>query len=300
MAESKYGKYIVTDLITQMSEESKARYAKFATRVLWMDDKVIPGAFQMNVSWYLKPNSSHMGGGFHSHKDSEIIGFFSSDPEKPYDLGAEIEFWLEDEKFILTKSCMIFVPPNMKHCPLILKRVDRPVFHFTTVTGGKYEALRTEHSKQQATEHSKQQATEHSKNIITKLYEPEQKRIIAKEYAKYAKRILWMDKDVVPGAFHMNTSWFLKPGAAVENVPHCHDDGEIIGFFGSDPEHPHDLGAEIEFWLGDEKHTLTKSAMIYVPSKMMHCPFTLKRVDRPIFHFTVVNNGLYIKDEKKK
>ena len=54
-------------------------------------------------------------------------------------MGAEIEFWLEDEKFMLTKSCMIFVPKNMIHCPLILRRVDRPIFHFTTVTAGKYE-----------------------------------------------------------------------------------------------------------------------------------------------------------------
>ena len=91
----------------------------------------------MNVSWYLHPNDDHAGEA-HAHAESEIIGFFSSDPNKPYDLGAEIEFWLEDEKFILTKSCMIFVPPNMKHCPLLLHRVDRPVFHFTVVNGGLY------------------------------------------------------------------------------------------------------------------------------------------------------------------
>jgi hypothetical protein len=33
---------------------------------------------------------------------------------------------------------MIFVPAGMKHCPLIIRRVDRPIFHFTTVTGGRY------------------------------------------------------------------------------------------------------------------------------------------------------------------
>jgi hypothetical protein len=26
----------------------------------------------------------------------------------------------------------------MKHCPLIIRRVDRPIFHFTTGPGGKY------------------------------------------------------------------------------------------------------------------------------------------------------------------
>ena len=60
MPETKYGKYIVTDLKTDFSEEFNAQYAKWATRILWIDDKVVEGAFQMNVSWYLKPQT----GGF--------------------------------------------------------------------------------------------------------------------------------------------------------------------------------------------------------------------------------------------
>jgi hypothetical protein len=45
MAESKYGKYIVTDLI--VPEEKKAiaaDYAKYAKRILWMDENVVEGA----------------------------------------------------------------------------------------------------------------------------------------------------------------------------------------------------------------------------------------------------------------
>jgi hypothetical protein len=30
-------------------------------------------------------------------------------------------------------------------------------------------------------------------------------------YARWAQRILWIDKDVVDGAFQMNCSWYLKP-----------------------------------------------------------------------------------------
>jgi len=56
MAESKYGKYVVTDLI--IPEEKKriaADYARYATRILWMDENVAPGAFHMNTAWYSKP-----------------------------------------------------------------------------------------------------------------------------------------------------------------------------------------------------------------------------------------------------
>ncbi len=137
MAESRYGKYIVTELKTpNFPQEFVAAYARFATRILWMDSSVVEGAFQMNCSWYLKP-STH-GAEAHQHDVDEIIGFFGSDPQHPYDLGGEIEIWLEDEKHVITRTAMLFVPAGMKHCPLFIRRVDRPIFHFSTVTGGRY------------------------------------------------------------------------------------------------------------------------------------------------------------------
>jgi len=137
VTESKYGKYIVTELKTpDFAPEFVSRYKEFATRILWMDSNVVEGAFQMNCSWYLKP-STHGAEG-HKHDVDEIIGFFGSDSSNPHDLGGEIEFWLEDEQHIITNSAMIFVPAGMMHCPLIIKRVDKPIFHFSTVTGGQY------------------------------------------------------------------------------------------------------------------------------------------------------------------
>ena len=51
MAESKYGKYIVSELKPpNFSPEYIAEYAKWATRVLYLDKNVVDGAFQMNCS----------------------------------------------------------------------------------------------------------------------------------------------------------------------------------------------------------------------------------------------------------
>jgi hypothetical protein len=140
--------------------------------------------------------------------------------------------------------------------------------------------------------------SKYGKYVVTDLIIPEEKKKIAVDYAKYATRILWMDENVVEGAFHMNTAWYLKAAATLEDRPHAHENDEIIGFFGNDPDNSHDLGGEIEIWLEDEKHIITKSALLFVPAGMKHCPLILKRVDRPIFHFTTVPHGRYIKDEK--
>ena len=118
--------------------------------------------------------------------------------------------------------------------------------------------------------------SKYAKYVVTELKEPEEKKKIAPAYNKYARRILWMDKDVVPGAFHMNTAWYLKAAQTLEDKPHTHDNDEIIGFFGNDAQNPYDLGGEVEIWLEGEKQIITKSAMIFVPAGMNHCPLILK------------------------
>jgi hypothetical protein len=141
--EADLGKYIVTELkAPAFRPEFVEAYKKFAVRVLWMDKNVLPGAFQMNVSWYCKPQNHAPVP--HKHDFDEIIGFFGGDAADPYNLNAEVEMWLEDQKFLLTKSTMLFAPAGMYHCPLIIRRADRPIFHFSVVRGGTYE-LKTGH-----------------------------------------------------------------------------------------------------------------------------------------------------------
>jgi hypothetical protein len=139
LAKSKYEKYILTELKMDGDPEEAAKYAEYGIDILWMDSINTPGAFQMNCAWYFK--SLDQGPPAHTHDCGEILGFFSGDPKNPHDLGGEVEFWMEDEKFIITKSAMIFIPAGVKHCPLILRRVDRPLFHFSVVTSGQYKAI---------------------------------------------------------------------------------------------------------------------------------------------------------------
>jgi hypothetical protein len=74
----------------------------------------------------------------HAHDFDEVITFFGTNLEDPHDLCGEIELWLEDEQHIITKSCIVFVPRGMKHGPLIIRRVDRPIFHFAAGPGSVY------------------------------------------------------------------------------------------------------------------------------------------------------------------
>ncbi len=154
--EGEYGKQVVQDLIlpsTHTKPDVLERYAKFGRRIHWIDSNVVPGAFQMNTSWYFKPNrpeevadaadTAGKMGVFkpHKHDSDEILGFYGSNPDDPYDLGGEVELYIEGESHILTKSSLVFLPGGMEHCPLYVNRVDRPIFHFSVIMEAQY-ALR--------------------------------------------------------------------------------------------------------------------------------------------------------------
>lgn len=138
MSKLKYQKYILTDLELPEDVQKRAdEYAQRATRILWLEDFVIKGAPSITCSWYWKATDKE-GTPSHVHDFNEVIGFFGSDPQNPHDLGGEVEFWMEDEKYMLTKSCLIFAPKGLRHCPLRVIRVDRPIFFLAVSTTSKY------------------------------------------------------------------------------------------------------------------------------------------------------------------
>jgi len=135
MTETKYGKYIITDpKPNARTEEIRPDMPTpdMYTRIMFLDDEYVKGAFYLDCNWFWKGSDKQVRVKQHSHDFDEVLAFFGTDPENPKDLCGEIELWLEDEKHILTQTCAVFVPAGIKHCPLIIRRVDRPIFEFTT------------------------------------------------------------------------------------------------------------------------------------------------------------------------
>jgi oxalate decarboxylase/phosphoglucose isomerase-like protein (cupin superfamily) len=61
---------------------------------------------------------------------------------------------------------------------------------------------------------------------------------------------------------------------------------------GTNPDDPTDLGAEVELQMGAdrERHTMTKSTVVFIPPNLIHCPYIIKRTDRP-WIFVEINQG---------
>lgn len=96
-------------------------------------NRTLTGAYYMETNIVTKTNTHKQPAKPHNHDFNEYLLFLGTDPKDPFDLGAEVELWIETEKHVFDKTCIVFVPKFVYHCPIIFHRVDRP---FVWVTSG--------------------------------------------------------------------------------------------------------------------------------------------------------------------
>jgi len=95
-------------------------------RVIYLDDRVVPGTFYVEAVWVV--GSIPRSHPEHTHDYDEIVGFVGSDMSNPGDLGGEIDFVVDGEKTTITKTCFIYVPAGVSHGGLCFRKIDKPVF----------------------------------------------------------------------------------------------------------------------------------------------------------------------------
>jgi len=137
MAESKYGKYYITE--TPPNPRHPQTRIK-GNSMPWENtlyinnelDGTIKGAFYLETNMVVRTSPSDAVSKPHSHPHDEYLIFLGTDPEDQFDLKGEVEFRMGGEKHIITKSCAVFIPGGIEHCPLYFHRVDRPFMFIST------------------------------------------------------------------------------------------------------------------------------------------------------------------------
>jgi hypothetical protein len=198
----------------------------------------------------------------------------------PENLTAEIELWLENDKLTLTTTSIVFVPAGVAHGRISVKNVTKPVLHYTFhLNSDTYVEIPAAPTAPQGT---------YTGNWVEK-YAPVSGKMPAAPEG-FLIPLLWIDGNKVPGAMHMDTVLFKTKN---DTGPHAHKHvfDEFLGFLGTDPAHPEDLGAEVHFYIGDEFFTITKSCLVYVPRGVMHSPILVPRLERPVIMFSGGNAG---------
>ena len=114
MTETKYGKYFFRELKPYEQRGPGATIAR-------LDDGVIKGShfYWVLLMPTLPAPRDIVGHPPHIHKDAELLFHIGTNPDDPTDLGAEVELCMgpELEKHVITKSCVVYIPPGFIHAP---------------------------------------------------------------------------------------------------------------------------------------------------------------------------------------
>jgi hypothetical protein len=100
----------------------------------------------------------------------------------------------------------------------------------------------------------------------------------------------YLSNDLVPGSnTYIEIGWIYEmPSPNPHILSHDHDYDEIVLHIGADPKHPEELGAEIEFVVGDEKLIIDKTSALFIPKGVKHGPLTWKKVKKPHIQMVVM------------
>jgi hypothetical protein len=311
----KYDKYICTELFKKNmlpgpSPEEREKLAAEGLRIsmehiLWIDDEIIPGAYYGESTWIwpssypnqiskeeqLKRTTNPKPMFPHVHDFPELLSWWGSDPEHP-EKTRGMGMLMGDYEIPLGKSWIAYIPAGLKHMPTRpqgAKEADIPVVHWTFGPG---EYTREKENKPEA---STQTADiifteDEIKNFFVYGYNDHIKRpaYMCDYNPKYIRPAANINEDIIPGSeLGCEIIWILpgerqKSGQVIidkHKAPH----GTHIVLQSMNYNDITDLDAEVELWIGGEKHLINKSFGAYIPPDVECGPLIVRNVRRQMF-----------------
>ena len=144
MAKRKYDKFFITETSPNpLHPQTRNRVSNFPWQnTLYINEELqkVKGVLYLETNIVLRPigGGEEEGSKPHYHPFDEYLMFLGMDPDDPFELGGEVEFWIEEEKHIITRTCALFVPKGIYHCPFYIRKVKRPFMFITTGNTSKY------------------------------------------------------------------------------------------------------------------------------------------------------------------
>jgi hypothetical protein len=126
-----FNQYFVRGPKPEETNETIKRY------IAMMDDDVVKGSFFFSAL-FMYPKYSTPITPPHFHPYSEVLFFQGLNPDKPEELGWEIDLYLgeEFERQTFNKSAVVYIPAGMKYC-ISKTKVNHPFIFVERSTGPK-------------------------------------------------------------------------------------------------------------------------------------------------------------------
>lgn len=137
MAESQYAKHILREPRGQLERDGKVVF----DGILGLPEK-LGTKCQLLYSIVTKPHVNEATP--HVHEFPIVMSFIGADYKDINDFDAEVEFYLGGEKQVITTTAIVSVPAGLSHCPLIFRRIGKPIVFLEVMLTDKYERREVE------------------------------------------------------------------------------------------------------------------------------------------------------------
>jgi len=278
---------------------------------VWMEGKDMEG-FNANFSYGFvkKPTTFHPIEGALIHPYDECLVFEGTDNSDILYLGAEVSVELgeEREEHTFNEPSVVLIPKGTPHGPVNIKKVDRPIAHYSIGLAADYKADKVTYKSPAATRGSKyshlikKMITYPDPEAQTGFLNVTDERGVMRPAERgvgpgNGDQIVWLYGKDLEG-FEVNFTWgfysrcgkWHRGGEA-----HYHPEEEILCFLSLDPDELDVLGAELELGMGKdyERHIFNTPTIAICPAGFPHLPLITRWVDKHYAFIVICLSGLH-------
>jgi len=266
-----------------------------ATRRTFLSDAQVPGCgHYLDMTWIHADSQPGRYASTRLLDHDQYLLHLGMDWAKPQDLGATVEFHLGGQPITFSTMTSIYIPAGIPYGPLSWKEFSRPHIQLCLVFGcGEAPVGRTvedgaagDDGGPAATWPAQDIGTDYERYVVrSPMREAGPERV----YGRQNPTMTYLSRTQVPGVDLYNEfGWIWDvPSSPIPKMRHENYD-EIVLHLGSDPGNPEDLGATMQFGLGDDLLEFTTTHCAFVPRGLDHGPLIWKQVRRPMIEFAMM------------
>jgi hypothetical protein len=237
----------------------------------------------------------------------EYLIHLGNNPDDPMDLGADVDFFLGKgkwlERFSINKSTAVYLPDGMWHCPWKVKKIKTDMTWVNVrigksaqggmpgvAPGGAPGGAPPMESTEGLSDAEKAKAKTSGYVFDKYLLSGVPKDI---KEPRGGKWIAYTDCTKIAGGALTRIIRYNPDEAPYSIIDsQTHEYGTLFFFHSTNLKDCTDLGADIELSIGPEKekHTINKSAVVYMPADTVHGPFKVTKASNP-FNFLEIVAG---------
>ncbi|MDR2357749.1 MAG: hypothetical protein LBD92_06700 [Oscillospiraceae bacterium] len=291
----------------------------------WFDGERAVQGSRLSVGFQVIDKPAVMRTEPHFHADEQYLIFMGAVWPDIFD-SWDGEVWVymgkspdKMERIVITKPTIIHVPRGYFHCPIEVRRADKPIlftaptqagsvaaitevrfpggeksdiYHEITPTGGGYPPY--ESVEWTVINENGGLSDEIRQYVLVIPREDTAHGPMVPSPQAYFRGKTYLDNATI----HMGWQVIAGGPMPMENA-HFHQAGEEYIFFtGANPADIFDFDAEISFKIGDspdelEEKIITRPTVVRVPAFMWHCPINFTRVTKPLMFQAAFMDGVW-------